>query len=213
MENAQNRGDVSSKAIKAFSSNIMNNQGDYKTQHRSLYEYAKTTAADGVNRDSSKHGGNSKISSFATDGIQALTADSFLSADKTQIDAYRKAYQNNELSTEDRAKLEQIAHSIANNPNVHSKIRTDDYGEALQAFAPDAEWNAIYSGGVKIDHSSTSTSSNGDTGNSENSNNSNAGTNGNTDQGQSGGQTPPPNPSQVDQSQSQTDHPFPPKSW
>ena len=131
----------------------MNNQGDYKNQHRSLYEFAKATAADGFN-NTDKHDGKSDISSFRTDGIQALTADSFLSADRSQIEAYRKAYDEEKLSAEDRAKLEQVAHSIANNRDVHSKIRTDDYGQALSTFASDVDWDAVYSGKVlKVDHS------------------------------------------------------------
>lgn len=153
MKNAQENGSVSKNAIKAFSSNIMNNQGDYKNQHRSLYEFAKATAADGAN-STAKHDGKSDISRFRTDGIQALTADSFLSADRSQIEAYRKAYDEKKLSAEDRAKLEQVAHSIANNRDVHSKIRTDDYGKALSTFAKDVDWDAVYSGKVlKVDHS------------------------------------------------------------
>ena len=153
MENAQKNGNVSKNAIKAFSSNIMNNQGDYKNQHRSLYEFAKATAADGAN-NTAKHDGKSDISRFRTDGIQALTADSFLSADRSQIEAYRKAYDEEKLSAEDRAKLEQVAHSIANNRDVHSKIRTDDYGQALSTFAKDVDWKSVYSGdSLKVDHS------------------------------------------------------------
>ena len=152
MKNAQENGSVSKNAIKAFSSNIMNNQGDYKNQHRSLYEFAKATAADGFN-NTDKHDGKSDISSFRTDGIQALTADSFLSADRSQIEAYRKAYDEKKLSAEDRAKLEQVAHSIANNRDVHSKIRTDDYGRALSTFASDVDWKSVYSGDLKVDHS------------------------------------------------------------
>ena len=181
MENAQKNGSVSKNAIKAFSSNIMNNQGDYKNQHRSLYEFAKATATDGFN-NTDKHDGKSDISSFRTDGIQALTADSFLSADRSQIEAYRKAYDEEKLSAEDRAKLEQVAHSIANNRDVHSKIRTDDYGRALSTFAKDVDWESVYSG-FKVDHSGD----NNGGGNGGNGGNGNGGGNGGGGNGGNGG--------------------------
>ena len=188
MENAQKNGSVSKNAIKAFSSNIMNNQGDYKNQHRSLYEFAKATAADGAN-NTAKHDGKSDISSFRTDGIQALTADSFLSADSSQIEAYRKAYKDDKLSAEDRAKLEQVAHSIANNRDVHSKIRTDDYGRALSTFASDVDWDAVYSGdSLKVPHSGDNNGGgNGGGSGGNGGNGGNGGGNGNNGGGNSGG--------------------------
>ena len=188
MKNAQENGSVSKNAIKAFSSNIMNNQGDYKNQHRSLYEFAKATAADGFN-STAKHDGKSDISSFRTDGIQALTADSFLSADSSQIEAYRKAYKDDKLSAEDRAKLEQVAHSIANNRDVHSKIRTDDYGRALSTFASDVDWDAVYSGdSLKVPHSGDNNGGgNGGGSGGNGGNGGNGGGNGNNGGGNSGG--------------------------
>ena len=193
MKNAQEKGSVSKNAIKAFSSNIMNNQGDYKNQHRSLYEFAKATAADGAN-NTAKHDGKSDISRFRTDGIQALTADSFLSADRSQIEAYRKAYDEGKLSAEDRAKLEQVAHSIANNRDVHSKIRTDDYGQALSTFASDVDWKSVYSGdSLKVPHSGDNNGggngggSGGNGGGNGNNGGGNSGGNGNNGGGNSGG--------------------------
>ena len=147
MSNAQKTGNVSADAVKAFSSNIMNNQSDYKSSHRSLYEFAKSTAVSG----------SGSIDDFKTSGIAALTQSSFLGTDATQMGEYLKAYRNGSLSDEDKTHLEELAHGIANNPNVHGSIRKDDYGEALETFAPDVDWSKVYNGvsGLKVDHSSS----------------------------------------------------------
>ena len=165
MANAQQKaatggGSVSDNAVKAFSSNIMNNQGDYKASHRSLYEYAKQTASTGrAVGENGRDLGNSinGLTNNGASGIQALTADSFLNTDATQMKKYLTAYKNGNLDAADRAKLESVAHSIANNPNVHNKIRTDDYAEALRTFDPTTDWDSVFrgEGGVKIDHGAT----------------------------------------------------------
>ena len=145
MAGAQASGNVSSTAVKAFSSNIMNNQGDYKAAHRSLYEYAKDTAVSGVG----------DINGYSAAGAMALTQNSFLGTDKTQMDEYVRAYNdpNSGMTTEERKHFEQLAHGIAGNTNVHDSIRVDDYGEALKTFAPDVNWDQVFSGkGLKIDH-------------------------------------------------------------
>jgi MFS family permease len=161
MRDAQSKGEVSKDMVKAFSSNIMNNQGDYKGSHRSLYEYAKNTAETGV----APH--EEGIEAYAAKGVMSLTQSSFLSTDKTQMDAYLKAYTNEDgkstMDDEEREHLRQLAHGIANNENVHGSIRVDDYGTALQAFAPDVKWDNVFSGqSLTVDHSAAGSSANHD---------------------------------------------------
>lgn len=147
MSNAQKtENGVSAAAVRAFSSNIMNNQSDYKSSHRSLYEFAKSTAVSG----------SGNINDYKTAGIAALTQSSFLGTDATQMNEYLKAYRSGTLSDEDKIHLEELAHGIANNPNVHGSIRKDDYGEALATFAPDVDWSKVYNSetGLKVEHGS-----------------------------------------------------------
>ena len=153
MSNAQNTGNgVSAAAVRAFSSNIMNNQSSYKSSHRSLYEYAKDTVVSGVG----------SIDDYKASGIAALTQDSFLNTDATQMREYLEAYKNGSLDNDEhrpeKIHLEELAHGIANNQNVHGSIRKDDYGEALETFAPDVDWSKVYNG-LKVDHSDAASAS------------------------------------------------------
>ena len=152
---AGGNGSISKDSVKTFSGNIMNNQGDYKGSHRSLYEYAKDTASDG---------NNASIDSYGSKGIESLTADSFLNTDSTQMQRYLASFRGDQgapaISADEKQRLSEIAHSIANNTNVHSKIRKDDYGEALKTFAPDVDWDDVFNGNsIKVAHSPAPTPS------------------------------------------------------
>ena len=168
---------VSSTSVKALASNIMANQGDYKGVHRSIYEWAKDVLKDKNRKDDTTEVNMSNITDIdRTSGILALTPSSFLSTDATQMQQYVEFYKNSgnrikeienqlkngKITEEDanteieainnkRIRLEEIAHSIAYNPNVHSSIRKDDYGEALKLFAADIPWDNVFSGrGVEV---------------------------------------------------------------
>lgn len=137
---------ISSNAIKAFSSNIANNPGDYKNKYRSLFDYANQTAESG----------DTSIDYNQAAGAGSLTPTTFLQTDKAQMDAYVAAYNNGSMSESDRANLSKVAHNIANNSNLNGNIKIKDYDEALNTFASDVNWNNVYSGNsseVKIDHS------------------------------------------------------------
>ena len=122
---------------------------DYLDACKTIYEYAKDTASDG---------NDVSIGSYGSKGIESLTADSFLNTDSTQMQRYLASFRGDQdaqtISADEKQRLSEIAHSIANNTNVHSKIRKDDYGEALKTFAPDVDWDDVFNGNsIKVAHS------------------------------------------------------------
>ncbi|MBP5675087.1 hypothetical protein J6W91_02020 [Candidatus Saccharibacteria bacterium] len=88
VDGAQKNG-ATNKAIKDFSSNIMDNHaGTMKEKHRSLYEFAKNTADMAIN-DSNRYAQHSdSIQNYAAGGVSSLTAADMTNMDIQQLQRY-----------------------------------------------------------------------------------------------------------------------------
>ncbi len=134
IKNAEKKDKLTENVQQSLSQAIMEHRKDYKDGYPALDKYAKHI----------QEGNYQKLK--GTEGIESLTAESFLDIDSEQAQAYMDAYKGNTLSNDEKQKLEEIAHLIGRDQRLYGRIRKDDYGEALKTFAGDIKWDDVFSG-------------------------------------------------------------------
>jgi hypothetical protein len=129
VSSAQKAG-ASTQAIKDFSSNIMNNHaGTMKDKFRSIYEFAKNTAATGEGKiDDFQFAGVQSLSTGDMAGMDTQRLESFLTRDET---GKITGFDSNFTKDKDKTQLAQLAQDALADEHL-SKELSGKQREALE---------------------------------------------------------------------------------
>jgi hypothetical protein len=127
VRNAQNsEGGMSKQAVKDFSSHILNSHGEMKDKYRSIYEFAKKTAATGEGSiEANKYAGIQSLTTSDMAGMDTQRLSSFMQYHDEEVDGktvsildgFEGSFMDDKY-TNDRRQLAQLAYNTLHDEHL-----------------------------------------------------------------------------------------------